>query len=193
MGTLTGKMEGRGFSDAGQKGKHVLGSGIIFFIPDQMVRYSIKMKTLDPAVPAGIPCLVRDQGTYTTSGFVPNAALETIITENVSGFKVYLSANSGQSWAGYGGGYSGLSSGWFNGIISELNTQLATSGRSDFTSIKSNDEIWFRRLPVLVRLDITTRTATKRVEYSSNPYATAFKDVTQSLVIVPRHFGLPIL
>lgn len=200
MGSISKQVAGRGYSDAGQKGKHIMNSGIIFFIPDQMVRYSIKMKVLDPAVPGGVPCLVRDQGTYADGGFVAAPALESIITENVSGFKVYLSANAGQTWAGYGAGYSGLSAGWDNGIKADLNTQLVTAGRQDFTSIKSTDDIWFRRLPVLVRLDITTRSATKRPEYYRDPVTgmgsstiAAFKDVTQSLVIVPRHFGLPIL
>jgi hypothetical protein len=42
-----------------------------------------------------------------------------------------------------------------------------------------------------VRLDVTTRTAVKRSEYSATPLVnTAYKDYTQSLVIVPRHFGL---
>ena len=199
-GSLSGKIEGRGYADA-MKAQHIQGSGVQFFVPGQMVRYSIKMKALDPSQPAGIPCLVRDQGSYSASSFVADPALESVITENVSGFKVYLSANAGQAWAGYGASYSGLSSGWFNGILAEINTQLVTSGRQDYSSIKSNDGNWFRRLPVLVRLDVTTRSAVKRMEYNQNAptdltsasAVPTYKDVTQSLVIVPRHFGLPVL
>jgi hypothetical protein len=72
----------------------------------------------------------------------------------------------------------------------ELDTQLATAGRPDFMTTRGNEN-WIRSIPTLVRLDITTRTATKRAEYSATPLTTtAYKDFTQSLVIVPRHFGL---
>lgn len=200
QGTTGGKIYGRGFGDAAGPKKHIMGSGVQFFAAEQMVRYSIKMKALDPSQPGGIPCLVRDQGAYSRASFVADPALESVITENVSGFKAYLSANAGQTWAGYGAGYTGLSGGWYNGILSELKTQLVTSGRQDFNTFKNNDDNWFRRLPLLVRLDVTTRSAVKRMEYNQNAptdltSASAiptYKDVTQSLVIVPRHFGLPV-
>lgn len=182
-----------GLGSAGTPGKvkHIPGSGILFFQSAQTVRYSIKVKVLDPQQPAGIPCLVRDQGTYNPAGFTADPAQESIVTENVSGFKVYLSANAGQSWAGYGGTYSGFSSGWLNGIRAELDTQLVTSGRQDYKTTQG-DENWFRQVPVLVRLDLTTRTASKREEYSPTPATAAYRDVVQSLVLVPRHFGLAL-
>ena len=46
--------------------------------------------------------------------------------------------------------------------------------------------------PILVRLDITTRTALQRGEYSSTGTTLAYKTLTQSLVMVPRHFGLTL-
>ena len=181
---------GVGASGAPPKAKHLMGSAVLFFRPAQMVRYSVKMKLYDPQKPTGVPCLVRDQGTYTPTGFVADATQEAVVAENVSGFKAYLSANSGQTWAGYGATYTGFDTGWTQGLRAELNTQLSTAGRPDYQTTQGNEN-WIRSVPTLVRLDITTRTAIKRAEYSATPLTTAaYKDFTQSLVIVPRHFGL---
>ena len=111
----------------------------------------------------------------------------------MQGFKAYLSADSGQTWAGLGKGYSGLANGWTNGIRADLDTQLATAGRADVKTTQGND-FWFRKSPTLVRLDITTRSATKRQEYSGSTDQTlsAYKLITKTLVTVPRHSGLPI-
>ena len=172
------------------KAKHIVLTDVMFYLPAQVVRYSVKMKKFDPQKDTGIPCLMRDQGTYSSTGFTPVASQETIVAENVSGFKAYLSANSGQSWAGYGKTYTGFTAGWTAGIRTEIDTQLASAGRSEYNATQG-DENWIRNTPTLVRLDITTRSATKRTEYSATPLATtAYKDFTQSLVIVPRHFGL---
>ena len=178
-------------------GPHILGSTVMFYKPSQMVRYSIKMKMLDPQNPAGIPCLVRDQGVYSAAGFVADNAQESIITENVAGFKAYLSVNSGQTWAGLDTAtntpktYAGFNTGWTSGIRADLDTQLAAAGRADFQTTQGNEH-WFRKIPTLVRLDITTRTATKRTEYAATPTTAAYRELVQSFVIVPRHFGLPL-
>lgn len=197
IGSAASGITGSGDAGTPLSFPHIIGSRVMFYNPSQMVRYSIKMKTLDPQKATGIPCLVRDQGSYSAAGFVADSALESIITENVSGFKVYLSGNSGQTWAGLNGAtntpktYSGFDSGWTSGIRADLDAQLATSGRADFTTTQGNEH-WFRKIPTLVRLDITTRTATKRSEYSQTPNTAAYGEIVQSLVIVPRHFGLPI-
>ena len=181
---------GIGPSGAAAKAKHIILTDVMFYLPAQAVRYSVKIKNFDPQKTTGIPCLIRDQGTYSAAGFVPVASQESIVTENISGFKAYLSANSGQSWAGYGKTYTGFTTGWTEGIRTEIDAQLASAGRSEYKATQG-DENWVRNTPTLVRLDITTRTATKRTEYSSTPLATtAYKNFTQSLVIVPRHFGL---
>jgi len=185
-------MTGVGSTGASPKAQHTIPSRVMFYKPAQMVRYSVLMKFYDPQKPTGIPCLVRDQGTYTTGSFTPDLSQQSIVAENISGFKAYLSANSGLLWAGYDlpTATTGFNTGWSNGILSELNTQLVTAGRPNFQTTTGN-QTWIRDIPVLVRLDITTRTATKRSEYSATPLTTtAYKNFTQSLVIVPRHFGL---
>ncbi len=200
--TITGTGSAKaGITGSGDAGTplgfpHIMDSRVVFYNPSQMVRYSIKIKNLDPQNPAGIPCLVRDQGTYAAGGFVADAAQESIISENVSGFKVYLSANSGQTWAGLKAdqtpeAYSGFNAGWNGGIRTDLDAQLLASGRADFQTTAGNEH-WFRKIPTLIRLDISTRTASKRTEYSPTPTTATYRDLVQSLVIVPRHFGLPI-
>lgn len=179
-------MTGLGSQGTPARAKHIPGAAVLFYRPSQMVRYSIKMKQLDPQSATGIPCLVRDQGTYVAAGFVADPTQESIITENVSGFKAYLSADSGNTWAGLGAGYTTWAP-----LRADLDAQLATKGRADFMTTQGNEH-WFRKIPTLVRLDITTRTATKRSEYSTTPTTAAYRELVQSLVIVPRHFGLPI-
>jgi len=175
---------GSGASGLPSKAKHITGSGVLFVKPAQLVKYSIQLLKLDPDSATGIPCLVRDQGAYSTSGFTADSALRQVITENVAGFRVYLSADSGQTWVG-GSAYSTWSA-----VRTALNAQLATYGRADYLTT-ANSEHWFRSIPVVVRVDVTTRTARQRTEYSDSTTPTlAYKEQTQSVVIVPRHFGL---
>jgi len=108
---------------------HIQNSGVVFILPAQMVRYSVAILKLDPQIENGIPCLVRDQGTYSSGGFVADGT-QQIITENVSGFKVYLSADSGSTWAGYGQSYATFAAGWDQGIRKALDDQLALYPRT---------------------------------------------------------------
>ncbi len=181
-------MTGTGSAGLPSKAKHIPGSGVVIMQPAQMVRYRVQMLQLDPTRAAGIPCLVRDQGTYNGANFVADQP-QQIVTENASGFKVYLSTNSGTSWAGLGLGATGFDAGWDQGIRAQLDTQLASSGRPNFQTTRG-DEHWLRSIPTLVRVDVTTRTATQRTEYANVPNTAAFRDLTQSLVFVPRHTGL---
>jgi len=64
-----------------------------------------------------------------------------------------------------------------------------SSGRPDHQTTRASEH-WFRSIPTLVRVDVSTRTATQRTEYSDTPNTLAYKDLTQSLVFVPRHSGL---
>ncbi len=175
-------------SKVAQDFAHLPGSGIVFIQKHQVVRYRIQMLQLDPQNANGIPCLVRDQGTYSPAGFVADQP-QQIITENVSGFKVYLSVDGGLLWAGLGQNAAGFNAGWDQGIRAQLDAQLAVSGRPGYQTTRG-DEFWFRSTPTLVRVDVSTRTATQRSEYANTPDTVAYKDLTQSLVFVPRHAGL---
>jgi hypothetical protein len=176
---------GRGSSDAPSLGRPLSNVGVVFMRPAQMVRYSIQMRQLDPNSAVGIPCLVRDQGNYATTGFTASGASQ-IIAENVTGFRAYLSADSGQHWVG-GSAYDNHT--WAD-LRTAIDNQLATIGRPGFTSTQGKDD-WFRSIPVVLRLDVTTRTATQRGDYATGATpALAYKEQTQSVVLLPRHFGL---
>lgn len=184
---------GLGASDAPTKVQPIPDSGVLFFAPRQMVRYRREFRKLDPmSSQATTPCLVRDQGTYSpaTDSFTPTGP-QQVIAENVLTFKVFLSVDSGATWAGEGKTYKGLDAGWHKGIRKELDDKLATVGRDGFkTTVESR--IWFRDIPTLVRVDVTTRTATARGEYDTRGQGATHAEVTQSLILMPRHFGLPI-
>ena len=195
---------GVGTSGLPTKTTHLVGSGVLFVQAAQMVRYSVQYLQLDPTNANGTPCLVRDQGTYSPTGFVSNLP-QQIITENIAGFKVYLSVNAGQTWAGtdLGVGVSGFAAGWTNGILTTDALSLANQVAAEVTAgwvtpsgiqavNLANNPDWFRYLPVLVRVDVTTRTASQRADYSSAGNALAYKTQTQSLVFVPRHSGLTL-
>lgn len=169
------------------------GAPVVFVRPAQMVRYLIKSENLDPSNPGvGVPCLVRQQGNYATGGFVP--ATESIIAEDVTGFKVYLSAYRDpggdplKTWAGWKLAANDFDGGWTNGILATVNTQLTSLGLP--FAPNTNDLNWFRNTPLLVRVDLTTRSAIKRAENSATGNIAAYQERTQTLYMVPRHFGL---
>ena len=163
--------------------KHLANERIVIARPGQYVRYSIQSRNWDPEKPAGVgvPCLIREQGNYPGLGaFVPDPTLTTIVAENVSRFTVALSVDRGVTWT------TGAS---WDAIKTALNAQLATAGTLGSTSV-GGDAHWYRSLPVLVRINVTTRTAQARTEFSPAGDALAYKEHTQSLVLLPRHFGL---
>jgi hypothetical protein len=195
---------GSGPSGLPTKANHIPGSAVMFVKPAHMVRYRVVMLPLDPDPerPNGIPCLVRDQGAYSwdgsgldgdESGVGAAPRSRQIITENVQGFKVYLSANGGKEWAGLGLVGTGFTAGWDagGGIRGLIDKQLGAVGRPSLQSTRGREH-WFREIPTLVRIDLTTKTATKRAEFSVGHDEPAHKELTQSLVFVPKHFGLPM-
>lgn len=167
------------------------GAPVLFVHPSQMVRYTIKSMALDPSNPTvGVPCLVRQQGDYSTGGFV--ASQETVIAEDVTGFKVYLTADPAgdptKTWAGLNLTANDFDGGWTNGILATINSQLASLGLA--SSPNASDPNWFRNTPLIVRVDLTTRTAIKRTENTATGTTADYQERTQTLYMVPRHFGL---
>jgi prepilin-type N-terminal cleavage/methylation domain-containing protein len=165
------------------------GAPVVFVRGAQMVRYSIRPKFLDPATPTvALPCLIREQGAYSPTGFVADDSLQSIVAENATAFKVYLSGDGGRTWAGLGLTANDFASGWTNGILPQVNTQLAAVGLPSANN--TNDPNWFRETPVMVRVDLTTRSAVKRTENSATANTAEYRERVQSLYLVPRHFGL---
>ena len=179
---------------------HTNGKNVLVINPAQQVRYSIQTRALDPSDSTKrIPCLVREQGSF---GSAFDATKTVVIAENVIGFKTFVSVDRGTTWAGMGyatAGTDGSVSAW-NDITAAgkyrkvLDTSLnGTWGRTGFKDTTSQN--WFREVPIIVRIDLLTRTMTKRAEYGNQSATVPTADYgtrVQTLILVPRHTGLPL-
>lgn len=166
---------------------HKAGVPVYFIRPAQLVRYAVQAVALDPANSAvKLPCLVRQQTGYPTSGTVDWTTVPTqIIAENVEGFRVDMSFDGGTTWART----TGAPTTWA-GIQANANTQLTTVGLPLLKTVTdpANPD-WFRSINCLIRVDITTRAPIRREEYSTTTGARAYRTRTQTLMISPRNFG----
>jgi hypothetical protein len=193
---------------------------VLFVKHGLYVRYSIQPVNLDPdPANAGllIPCLVRDEVVYSTvSGSpTPFAAplTRTIVAENVIGFQVMVSPDAGTTWInnpydaaqragalpspGTPGLPHTVHNSWAQ-LTALLNLHPAITGRPGPFNRVLDNRLWFKDIPMTLRVDVTTRTARARSEYQQNNPATIingtggvpYKIQTQSIVLVPRHFGL---
>ncbi|HJV89959.1 MAG TPA: prepilin-type N-terminal cleavage/methylation domain-containing protein [Holophagaceae bacterium] len=160
------------------------GAPTIFIIPAQMVRYRIKAQAVDPSNPAHtVPCLIREQGPYTSTAGLATVAQVAVLAEDVTGMKVYMSVDGGRTWLRNDAG-----AGWA-GYQAKVNAALASGyGRPIAQNI--NDPAWFREVPVTLRVDVTTRTAQQRTDYGTDGTTRSYKERVSSLVLRPRHFGL---
>ena len=167
---------------------HKKGVPVYFIRPNQLIRYSVQAVALDPANPAvQLPCLVRQEADYPTSGSVDWTKVPTqIVSENTQGFRVDLSFDGGKTWA-----RPTAAPFTWAAMQANANTQLATMGLPGLTSITdpANPD-WFRSINCLMRVDITTRAPIRREEYSITPGARAYRTRTQTLMISPRNFGV---
>ena len=174
------------------------GAGVNLIQPGRYIRYSIKLKALDPSSSLLTPCLMRDEVTYDTvkDSAAPFSTPDSsmIIAENVTGFKVFLSGDGGNTWAGRSTdvAWSDITGGVTGATSPQLNWQFASSSAPARVGMRNTNDspFWFREIPVLVRADVTTRTMNKRTEYASVANTATYRTQTQSLVMTPRHFGL---
>jgi Tfp pilus assembly protein PilW len=184
---------------------HSINKIVLVVNPAQQVRYSIQTRAFDPSDATKlIPCLVREQGPL---GGAFDATKTAVIAENVIGFKAFVSADSGATWAGMGyttAGSNGsvtpwndtTSSGKFRKVLDTALSKVtgsATWGRTGFKDTSSPN--WFREIPIIVRIDLLTRTMTKRSEYGNQSPTAPTADYgtrVQTLILVPRHTGLPL-
>jgi prepilin-type N-terminal cleavage/methylation domain-containing protein len=169
---------------------HPAGVPVLFVRPAQLVRYSVRAVALDPGnTDVRTPCLVRQQASYpaTASGTVNWTTVSAqILAENVSGFKVDLSFDGGASWC-----RPTTAPITWSTFAANANTTLGNKGLTGFQSITdSSNRAWFRNIPCLIRIDLTTRTAMRREEYSTSTGSRAWRTRTQTLMISPRNFGL---
>jgi len=186
------------------------GSVVNLIIPGCYVRYQIQAVALDPSNSSGstlTPCLVRTLVPYPGSGAAAwtSPYTSTIIADNVTAFHVGLSADGGKTWSGtdtttatgwsYGtAAWSDLTGPTTGATTPTLNYQLAnlnaTAASVDPAGVGgTGGPFWFRQYPMLVRLDITTRSLNKRSDYTTTGLAD-YKYQTRTLILNPRHFGL---
>jgi len=169
---------------------HHEGVPVFFVRPAQLIRYSVRALALDPGNTSVLtPCLVRQQASYpaTSTGTVNwTTVAAQIVAENVSGFKVDLSFDGGATW-----NRPTTAPITWAAFSANANATLANKGLAGFQSITdSSARAWFRNIPCLIRIDLTTRTAVRREEYSATTGSRAWKTRTQTLMISPRNFGL---
>lgn len=193
------------FRHASVQGIHKSTAEFAFYRPMSVVRYTVVPRKLDPTDPEGVvPCLVRQRRPLSVA---PNAiwapdkdtpqttapADEQILLEGVTGFRVDWSFDGGKTWVRAGGSGDDWAS-----IRSAVDKVLTTSAspviRQSLGVTNLQDPYWPRYVPVLIRLDISTRTRIRRTEYNptldpKNPVAT-FRTRTETLLLSPRNLGL---
>lgn len=166
------------------KGRHRSGAPVTFMNVAQLVRYSIQSRAMDPGDPTQTtPCLVRDQGSYdpnSAEGFAATTDSQ-VLAEDVSGLRTFFSVDGGKTWVT-------STTDWtdFKGQVASA--LAAGAGRQGFLNL--SDPSWYRDIPILVRLDITTRTPMKRADYDSTGGSLQYRELVQTLILKPRHFGL---
>ena len=166
---------------------HLGGVPVFFVRPAQLVRYSVQAIALNPSnASVLLPCLIRQQANYPTTGTVNWATAATqIVAENVEGFVVDLSFDGGTTWSRPTTGTPTWAA-----MQANANTQLTTAGLPGMQSITdAANPDWYRNINCLIRVDITTRAPIRREEYSATAGARAYRTRTQTLMISPRNFG----
>ena len=184
-----------------------IGSLVNLVIQGEYFQYAIQPVLLDPSQPTVLtPCLVRNLVVYPNNGTTTLGAAawaapisQVIIADNVTAFHVGISADAGNTWAGISaatGTWSTSNAAWSDltgpaaGAASPtINYQLANLNGAAAGESVASGVWWFREYPLLVRVDITTRTLNKRTEYATATTAN-YKYFTRTLILNPRHFGL---
>ena len=197
---------------------HQIGADVVFVRPLQVFRYTVLPMALDPAnASATIPCLVRDQANYPSTGSritwpvaTANAAAltlagvtRTVVAEGVAGqptsvvsapfpvtnyaLRFDVSVDNGTTWERTGSGTSPVD---WPAIATNLDTRLASVGIVPYKSVTSpTNPIWYRYIPVLFRFDLTARSSVQR-QGINDTNSRSYRYRSQSLMISPRNFSL---
>lgn len=188
-----------GMVDARMQKPHNISAPVTFIRPNQVVRYTVVPRALDPGDPAAmVPCLVRqtrplatDPGTIWKPDFAVVQADEQILLEGVTGFRVDWSLDGGKNWIikdGLSDGTWDKTREFIDKIIKDHTSKFVkqSKGVDD-----GGDPFYFNYLPVLIRLDVETRSRIQRTEYNAtNPNAAAYRTRRETLMLSPRNFAL---
>ena len=201
---------------------HFKTAPVEFIRPLQVVRYSLQPMNLDPANDdAQVPCLVRQVKALADPAFTTTVPKPEIIVEGVTGFALDLSLTGGNTWirkdakhTAFDSGSSGTPFTWIGQIKDDTQKVFTSLGGSnpfiktlsDYTTGLSStvDPFWFNYVPVLIKIDLETRTRIRRTEYIDplkggldDPANPTFKDDEDgyrtrrhTLLVSPRNFSL---
>ena len=154
-----------------------------------VTRYAIQARSWDPSNPGTtVPSLVRQQAAYPIGGTLINWAAGVgitteVIAENIDGFVVNLSFDGGTTWQRSG------AANW-NAIVANISAN--TPGGKSVKPRDPTNPLWFRTFPFLLRMDVTSRSAAPRAESATTAGQAAYVHRTQTLMVSPRNFGLPL-
>ena len=165
---------------------YTAGTPVAFYRPNIVTRYSIQARALDPSS-AGItvPCLIRQQTPYPLDRQLINWApvQGDLIAENIEGFTVDLSFDGGTTW---------LRQGAANWDAIVLKMSGLTPGGKALNARDADKPLWFRNFPCLIRMDVISRSPAPKAANANVVGQTAYVRRTQTLMVTPRNFGLPL-
>lgn len=183
--TLAGVSQAGGYALSPALSFHEPGTPIAIFRPNVVTRYAIQARSWDPSNPGiTVPCLVRQQAPYPAGGTLINwaGAPTDVIAENIDGFTVDLSFDGGGSWLRQG------AANW-DAIVANISSK--TPGGKAVNPRDPSNPLWFRTFPFLIRMDIVSRSAAPRAQGATTAQVDYVRR-TQTLMVSPRNFGLPL-
>ncbi|MBI1753615.1 MAG: prepilin-type N-terminal cleavage/methylation domain-containing protein [Acidobacteria bacterium] len=164
---------------------HAVGVPVVVFRPNVVTRYSIQARAWDPSNAGTIPCLVRQQTPYPDGGALIDwtGVQADVIAENIDGFRVDISFDGGTTWLRQAAGS-------WDAIVSSM--QGLSPGGVVLNPRDASNPLWYRNFPCLIRMDITARSAAPKAANSDITGQAAYVRRTQTLMVTPRNFGLPL-
>ena len=178
---------------------HLVGAPITVIRPLQIVRYAVVPRLLDPSNSANLtPCLVRqtqalagNAGSIWAPALTTKADNEQVLLENVVGFTMDWSLDGGKTWLRAGGAGNTWAS-----ISAALDTKLKASTsplvQQAGGAFNPSNPMWMNFAPLLIRIDLTTRSEIQRSEFSaaSATPTLAYRTRTETMFLSPRNFAL---
>ena len=187
-GASQGSTQTGGYALAGSLSSHQADTPVLIFRPNVVTRYAIQPRPWDPSNPAiTVPCLVRQQAPYPPGGTLINwaGAATNVVAENIEGFRADLSFDGGATWVRQG------AANW-DAIVAAITPKLAPFGATGVAIRNPSNQLWFRTYPFLMRLDVTSRSAAPRSASTTIAGQVEYVRRTQTLMVTPRNFGLPL-
>ncbi|WP_243288796.1 PilW family protein [Geothrix terrae] len=183
----------------GFKFQHAKGMPFSVIRPTQIIRFTVVPRALDPADPnTMVPCLVRQSKPLVPGEiWAPNknvpTADEQILLENVTGFAVDWSIDGGKTWlraSGAGNEWKDIRGALDAAIKGSPSHFIKQSGGVDNPTLP----MWTLYTPILIRIDLTTRSVMRRTEFSADSTAANpkvdYRTRRETILLSPRNCGI---